>query len=108
MLVQSDPERGFNADSGPPPCFPPPRLQHLRQTRAPRPASIIHIVGGPLRTVSGDDIEPIDEFGVHACALMRRGTMYRPSRGHLLQFTRSTDSLLWTSPSVIAPSRGIS
>jgi hypothetical protein len=55
---------------------------------------LINIVRRLFRAVGSDDIEPIDGFGVHAMRPDEALDNVPTLTGHLLQFTRSTDSLL--------------
>src|SRR5262249_40537168 len=38
----------------------------IRQFRTPHSTLVIHIVGDSLRAVGGDDVDPVDDFGVSA------------------------------------------
>jgi hypothetical protein len=57
--------------------------------------------------VGSDDIEPIDDFGIHDMRPDEALNNVTDLRGHLPQFARSTGSLPRISPNVVAPSRGI-
>jgi hypothetical protein len=74
-------------------------LQHLRQSRAPRRAWIVHVARNLLRALGCKFIEPIDDLGIAATLLNETIEPVTTITPHFSQLTRSLN--------MIAPSRGI-